>query len=78
MAPVGHILLLATSVTFALVFGVMVVGAMIRGCVKLEPGQDWIVFRKQPIKFVVILLLLSGLAAWFGIAVFRIATKFSL
>ena len=68
MNYIGHILLLAASVTISLVFAAVVVLGILHGRLKTEPSQPWIIFRKQPIKFLIVVAFNSALAVLFGVA----------
>jgi hypothetical protein len=64
---------LALSAMLALLIFTSAMTAMVRGRVKIEPNQPWVVFRKHPVKFAGYVLWYLFFASCFAVAAVKIA-----
>lgn len=53
---------LASMIDFAFIFALMGIFGVVHGRLKPEPSQRWVVFRETPIRFLLMMLLIVGLA----------------
>ncbi|HEX8203094.1 MAG TPA: hypothetical protein VF590_21635 [Isosphaeraceae bacterium] len=73
MASIAQIVTLAVLVTCTLLFSGIAISGSIRGRLKMEPNQPWIVCREHPVKFFALVLFNAGLAIMCGVTLARIA-----
>jgi hypothetical protein len=67
---------LAVAVRFTMVFIGSAIAGLIRGRVKMEPNQRWVVVHEHPVKFAGCVLCDLGFAAMFAMASVRLASWF--
>jgi hypothetical protein len=69
-----HAVSLAVMVMLTIIFIGSAISGVVRGRVKIEPNQPWVVFHEHPVKFAACVLWYLGFAAMCALASVRLGT----
>jgi hypothetical protein len=71
-----HAVGLAVTLMLTIICIGSAITGMVRGRVKIEPNQPWVVFHEHPVKFAACVLWYLFFAAMFAVASVRLASWF--